>query len=422
MFQEESMAATFDIIIKQAKLRAQPDKLSEIGISGGKIAALAEKVPGEAATVIDAGGNLVTESFVNAHLHTCKVYTLEMMDDEAIKAYHGAEGQMGAAMTAIELAMKVKENYDEKWIVKNVRKAMAYAAIYGCTHIRTFADVDTKAKLEGAKALIRVREEFKGIVDMQVVAFAQDGIVREPGAEKLVREAMDLGADVVGGIPWIEYTDADIATHVKTIFDIAEKYNKPVSMLVDDAGDPGLRSLELMALETIKRGWQGRSLAHHGRAAALYPEPYLKKLEFLFKKAQMAWSTAPQTGPMVAPVKKLHHDGILIFIGQDDISDAYYAFGRNNMLENAFLSAHTMWMSTKEDMEMLYDMISILPARGIGLKDHVLKVGAPANLVVLDQPNVNEALRFHEAPAYTISHGKVVDKEKMLKIAKTKEW
>ncbi|MBN2257346.1 MAG: amidohydrolase family protein, partial [Anaerolineaceae bacterium] len=310
------MTGTFDILIKRAKLRSQADQLFEIGISGGKITALAEKVTGDAAMVIDAGENLVTESFVNAHLHTCKVYTLEMMDDEGIKAYHGSEKSMGAAMTAIELAMRVKEKYDEKWIVKNVRKATAYAAIYGCTHMRAFADVDTKAKLEGVKALIRVRDEFKGIVDMQVVAFAQDGIAREPGAEKLVREAMDLGADVVGGIPWIEYTDADVATHVKTIFDIAEKYNKPVSMLVDDAGDPGLRSLELMALETIKRGWQGRSLAHHGRAAALYPEPYLKKLEFLLKKAGMGWSTAPQTGPMVAPVQKLHQDGVLVFIGQ----------------------------------------------------------------------------------------------------------
>jgi len=415
-------AGTFDILVKKAKLRKKPDRLVEIGISGGKIVAIAEEVDGEATTVIDAGGNLVTESFINAHLHTCKVYTLEMMDDEAIKAYHGSEKQMGAAMTAIELAMKVKENYDEKWIVKNVRKAIAYAGLYGCTHIRTFADVDTKAKLEGVKALIRVRDEFKGIVDMQVVAFAQDGLAREPGAEKLVREAMDLGADVVGGIPWIEYTDADIAAHVNTIFDIAEKYNKPVSMLVDDAGDPGLRSIELMALETIKRGWQGRSLAHHCRAAALYPEPYLKKLEFLLKKAQMGWSTAPQTGPMVAPVKKLYKDGVLVFIGQDDISDAYYAFGRNSMLENAFVSAHTLWMSTPEDMEILYDMITLLPGRGIGLKDHVIKEGAPANLVVLDQPNVNEALRFHEAPAYTISHGKVVDKDQMMKIAKTKEW
>jgi cytosine deaminase len=288
--------------------------------------------------------------------------------------------------------------------------------------MRVFADVDSKAKLEGVKALLQAREEFKDIVELQVVAFAQDGLVREPGAEKLVHEAMKLGADVVGGIPWIEYTEADIAEHVKIIFDIAEKYDKPVSMLVDDAGDPDLRSIELMALETIKRGWQGRSLAHHCRAAALYPEPYLAKLEYLIKKAQMGWSVAPHTGPMVAPVQKLHKAGVLVFIGQDDISDAYYAFGRNNMLECAFLGAHTLWMSTPEEMETLYDMVTVLPGCGIGLKDHVLKVGAPANLVVLDQPNVNEALRFHEAPAHTISHGKVVEKAKMYQIAKTREW
>ena len=416
------MTTPFDILIKRSKLRAHPDKLLEIGISNGKISALAEKVQGDAATVIDAEGKLVTESFVNPHLHTCKVYTLEMMDDEAIKAYHGSEGHMGSAMTSIELAMKVKEKYNESWIIKNVRRAVAYAAIYGCTHMRVFADVDSKAKLEGVKALLQAREEFKDIVELQVVAFAQDGLVREPGAEKLVHEAMKLGADVVGGIPWIEYTDADIAEHVKIIFDIAEKYNKPVSMLVDDAGDPDLRSIELMALETIKRGWQGRSLAHHCRAAALYPEPYLAKLEYLIKKAQMGWSVAPHTGPMVAPVQKLHKAGVLVFIGQDDISDAYYAFGRNNMLECAFLGAHTLWMSTPEEMETLYDMVTVLPGCGIGLKDHVLKVGAPANLVVLDQPNVNEALRFHEAPAHTISHGKVVEKAKMYQIAKTREW
>jgi cytosine deaminase len=416
------MTAKFDILIKQAKLRSNPNKLVEIGISNGKIEAITEKTAGDAKTVIDAGGNLVTESFINAHLHTCKVYTLDMMDDEAIKAYHGSEGGMGSAMTSIELAMKVKEKYNESWIIKNVRKAVAYAAVYGCTHMRVFADVDNKAKLEGVRALLKAREEFKGIVDLQVVAFAQDGLVREPGAEALVRQAMDLGADVVGGIPWIEYTDADIKEHVKIIFDIAKKYDKPVSMLVDDAGDPWLRSLELMAVETINRGWQGRSLANHCRASATYPEAYLKKLAFLLKKAQMGWSTAPHTGPMHAPVQKLHAEGVLIFIGQDDISDAYYAFGRNNMLECAFLGAHTLWMSTRDEMETLYDMISTLPARGIGLKDHTLKAGAPANLVVLDQPNVNEALRFHEAPAYTISHGKVVDKEKMFKIVKKGEW
>lgn len=416
------MPDQYDILIRNVQLRNNEQNNLQIGISDGRIAAIEKSIPGKAAVEIDARGNLVSESFVNPHLHLCKVYTLEMMDDESIKAYHGSEGQMGSAMTSIELAMRIKENYNESWIIKNVRRAVAYAAIYGCTHMRVFADVDNKAKLEGIKALLRARKEFENIVELQVVAFAQDGLVREPGAEKLICEAMEMGADVVGGIPWIEYTQEDIAAHVRTIYDIAEKFNKPVSMLVDDAGDPNLRAIELMALETIKRGWQGRSLAHHCRAAALYPEPYLVKLEYLLKKAQMGWSTSPFTGPMVAPVKKLHEAGVLVFIGQDDISDAYYAFGRNNMLECAFLSAHLLWLSTPEEMETLYDMVTILPARGMGLLGHNLQVGAQANLVILDQPNVNEALRFHEAPACTISHGKVVDKAQMLRIVETHEW
>ena len=256
-----------------------------------------------------------------------------------------------------------------------------------------------------------MREEFRDVVDVQVVAFPQDGVVREPGAAELVREAMSLSADVVGGIPWIEFTDADIAEHVKVIFDLAEEFDKPVSMLVDDAGDPGLRSLELMALETIKRGWHGRSLAHHARAMALYPKPYLQKVAALMKKADMGIVSDPHTGPLHARVRELLEENVLVCLGQDDISDAYYPFGRNNMLEVAFLNAHLLWMTTRQELEMLYDMVTIEAAKCIGLKDFGLRVGAQANLVILDEPDVLEALRNHAAPAWVISHGKVVDQE-----------
>jgi cytosine deaminase len=402
------MTATLDILIRRAHLRDRPDKLVDIGIASGQIVAIEEGISLEARTEIDAHGNLVTESFVDPHLHTCKVYTLQMMDEEALKAYRGAD--MGKAMTAIELAARVKEKYDETWIIENVRKAIAEAIQFGNTHIRAFADVDSKARLEGVKALIRAREEFKGIVDIQVVAFAQDGIVREPGAADLMREAMELGADVAGGIPWIEYTDADIAEHVKTVFDLAENYDKDVSMLVDDAGDAGLRSLEVMALETIKRGWQGRSLAHHARAMSLYPKPYLQKLAALLKKAEMGLVSDPHTGPLHARVRELLEEGVLVCLGQDDISDAYYPYGRSNMLEVAFLASHLLWMTAAAEMETLYDMITTRAAQAMGLHDFKLKVGAPAHLVVLAQPNVLEALRHHDRPAYVISHGKLIEK------------
>ena len=413
------MTNHFNILIKQAKLRNQT-KLFDIGIKGGNITAIAENIKQDSEITIDAKGNLVTESFVNPHLHLCKVYTREMMDDEALTGYHAAD--MGKAMTTIELAALVKEKYDEKWIIKNVRKALAQAAIYGNLHIRAFADVDSKAKLEGMKALIRAREEFKGVVEIQVCAFAQDGLAREVGASELMRESMQMGADVAGGIPWIEFTDADIQSHIKEIFDLAQEFNKDVSMLVDDAGDAGLRSLEAMAIETIKRNWHGRALAHHARAMELYPQPYFQKVAALLKKADMAVVTDPHTGPLHARVKELIQEGVNVTLGQDDISDGYYPFGRNNMLEVAFLASHMLWMTTNREIETLYDMITINPARAMNIKNHTIKINVPANLVVLKAPNVIEALREHAAPLHVISNGKLIDKIKMEAISASGEW
>ena len=408
------MTAPFDLIIRKACLRGT-SKLQDIAIQDGKIAAIQDQVPDSAAKEIDAAGGLVTESFVNTHLHLCKVYTLQMLDEAALKDYQGAD--MGKAMSAIELAARVKENYDERWIIKNVRRAMLDAAKYGCTHIRAFADVDSKARLEGVKALIRAREEFKGIVELQVVAFAQDGIAREPGADKLMHQAMELGADVAGGIPWIEFTDADIAAHVRFIFDLAVEFNKDVSMLVDDAGDPGLRSLELQALEAIKRGWQGRSLAHHARAMALYPTPYFQKVAALLRKANMGVVTDPHTGPLHARVRELLEMNNLVCLGQDDISDAYYPFGRNNMMEVAFLASHLLWFTGASEIETLYDMVTTRAAQSINVTDYGVKAGMTANLVVMNEPSVVEVLRYHEQPRHVISHGKLVDLAQVAAIA-----
>ncbi|MFH1039424.1 MAG: amidohydrolase family protein [PVC group bacterium] len=399
-----------DLLIKNARLRKK-DGTWNIAVSGGKIEKIADQIAGPAKTEIDAGGNLVTESFLNAHLHLCKVYTLMMMSEDALKDYHD-EG-MGKAMTAIEAAAKIKEKYDEKWILPNVRKAVKLAALNGTTHIRALADVDSKAKLEGIKALLKAREEFKGIVELQVVAFPQDGVVREPGAARLVREALEMGADVVGGIPWIEYTEAAEQEHIDRMVDLAVEYDRNVSMLVDDAGDPGLRTLEMLALKTIEKGWEGRVLAHHARAMCMYPDPYFMKLVALLKRARLGVVSDPHTGPLHARVKDMLREGALVCLGQDDVSDAYYPYGRNNMLEVAFLNSHLLWMTTGEDRETLYDMITVEVARAMGVADFGMKVGNVANLVVLQDENVLEAFRNHREVKYLVSHGKLVDLDAM---------
>ncbi len=399
----------FDILIKNAKLRKK-EGLFFIGIKDGKIEKISTEVSENGKVEIDAEGKLVTESFINPHLHLCKVYTFMMMEQEALKDYHGKD--MGKAMTAIELAALIKAKYNESWIVPNVRKAITHAIKYGVTHVRGFADVDSKAKLEGVKALLKVKEEFKGVVDLQVVAFPQDGVVREKGAYELVEESLKMGADLVGGIPWIEFTEEDEKEHIDKMFELAKKYDRGVSMLVDDAGDPTLKTLEMLTLKTIKEGFNGRVLAHHARAMHMYPTPYFMKLVALLKKGEVGVVSDPHTGPLHARVRELIEEGALVVLGQDDISDAYYPYGRNNMLEVAFLVSHILWMTTREDMEKLYDMITIDAGRAIGLKNHKLEEGNPANIVILKDENVLEAFRYHRKPKYVISHGNLVDLEK----------
>lgn len=395
----------FDLVIKNARTRFSED-LVDIGIREGRIASIRRDLaPGEA-RVVDAAGRLVTESFVNGHLHLCKVYTLFMAGERALTSYQA--GSMGKAMTAIELASHVKDTYDETWIIENVRKALNLAVRYGTSHIRAFADTDTKARLEGVKALIKAREEFGDAVEIRIVAFPQDGIVRDPGAEDWVEQALQLGADVVGGIPWIEYTDEDARIHIDAMFRLALKYDKDISMLIDDAGDPGLRTLEMLAAKTLQEKWEGRVMVHHARAMALYPEPYFRKVLALLKRARIGLVSDPQTGPLHARVRDLYDEGVPVALGQDDIADAYYPYGRNNMLEVAFLASHLLWMTTLEEMDILYDLITTAPARAMGLADYGLREGNKADLVVLNAESVHEALTYHEAPAHVIKNGKEV--------------
>ncbi|MDA3941701.1 MAG: amidohydrolase family protein [Spirochaetia bacterium] len=395
---------TIDILIKNALLRNSTGTTTDIAISGGKVTEIRKGISDQANETIDAKGNLVTESFVNGHLHLDKVYTLEKVGMDAMNSYKS--GSMGGAMTSIEQASKVKEEYDEKWIIENVRTALDLAVKFGNTHIRAFADTDTKAKLEGIKAVLKAKEEYKDRVDVQVVAFPQDGIAKDPGAEEYIRQAMELGADVVGGIPWIEYTEEEMQDHIDKMFALAVEFNKDVSMLLDDAGDPDLRTTEMLIKKTLKEGWEGRVTIQHARAMSMYSEVYYRKIEHLLKKARIGLVSDPQTGPLHARVRDLYNAGVSVALGQDDISDAYYPFGRNNMLEVAFISAHIMGMTTFDEIDILYDLITTNAAKALGIKNFELAVGNEANIVVLGVPSTVKALWSHEAPVAVIKAGK----------------
>ena len=393
----------YDLILRNARLRS--GTIGEIAIAKGRIESISESVGSSTGQVIDAQRNLVTEPFVDAHLHLDKVMTASLAEETALDQYHG--GEMSGAMTAIEIASKVKEHYVESEILTRVRETLLKAERYGLRHVRAFADVDTKAKLIGVNALLKIKKEFKDQIGIQIVAFPQDGIIREPGTEELLYKAMDLGADVVGGIPWIEYTHEDARRHVDIAFEIARKYDKDIAMLTDDAGDPGLRTTEYLAVSAIRNGWIGRVAACHARATGLYNDVYHRKFAALLKRAEMGVVTDPHTGPLHVKVKELLNAGVTVALGQDDVDDAYYPYGRCNMLEVAFLASHLLWMMTHRDREIIYDMITRNAAKVIGIKDYGLGIGMPANLVVLSAGDLKEAFAHHSEPLYVVRNGAV---------------
>jgi cytosine/creatinine deaminase len=397
-------ANAYDLVVAAATIRGH-DGPRWIGIRGATIEVVSDTAL-QAARTIDAAGALVSPPFVNAHMHLDKVYTADQLGDASIEAY--TSDSMGAAMASIELASVVKESYDEVSVEANARRCLMSGLGYGVRHVLAFADVDTHAELRGIRPLLKLRDEFRDVIDLQVVAFPQDGLLRDPGAEELVRDAVELGADVVGGIPWIEYTDVDALEHVRRMCELAASHGRRVAMLVDDAGDPSLRTTAMLASEMIRLGLHGRGIAHHARALGLYPKPSLLRVARLAREAQLGFVSDPHTGGLHLPVFDLLAEGVPVAIGQDDCEDAYYAFGRHNMLEVVFLAAHLLGATVGDRLAALFDGVTSTAARVMGVAGHELAVGGSADLVVLAGTTVREVVARHEAPRYVIASGRVV--------------
>ncbi len=395
---------THDLVVGDATLRGRQGRW-HIGIDGGRISVVTEE-PLTGRDEIDAAGGLVTESFVDAHLHLDKVHTLDRAGDAALTAY--TSDGMAAALQAIELASAVKADYDRSWIEPNARSAVLEAVRHGVRHVLAFADVDTGARLEGVIPLLALREEFRGVVELQVVAFPQDGLLRDPGAEDLVREAVALGADVVGGIPWIEDSDAEAREHVRRMCALAAEHDRRVAMLVDDAGDPRLHTTAMLAEEMLEHGLVGRGVAHHARAVGLYARPAVERLAELAKRAGLGFVSDPHTGPLHLPVRELTALGLPVALGQDDIEDAYYPFGHHNMTEVAFLAAHALEAVDTAGLDLVYDAVTTTAATVLGVAGHRLEEGGNADLVVHHRSTLRAVLAHHEAPAYVVASGHVV--------------
>jgi cytosine deaminase len=394
----------YDLAIENARLL--DGTTTTLLVADGRFAEIGTAAPFRAASRRDAGGALVTPTFVNGHMHLDKVYTLPMMSEAGLEAY--TAGSMGGALASIDLAAEVKRRYDRSWILVNVRKALIDAVRNGVLHIQAFVDVDPVGRLEGMHAVLEARAEFADRLDMQVVAFPQDGLLKRPGTAELVEQALDLGADVVGGIPWIEYSDADARSHVAWACAVARERGLRVAMLVDDAGDPALRTTAMLAEQLVAHDLIGRGVACHARAVGTYDETSIRRLAGLARRAGMGFISDPHTGPLHLPVDAFVEEGLDVGLGQDDIEDAYYPWGRHNMLEVAFLSGHILGFRSNDRQRLLMEMVTSRAASALGIDNHGIEVGNDADFCIHAAGRVVDVLRDHAAPVAVYRRGALI--------------
>ena len=401
-----------DLIVRNARVRGEPGLL-DIAIDGRKIAAMAPALPQRATGEIDAAGRLVTPPLVNPHVH---------LD----KALLGAVMRPNVSQTleeAIAITWEFKRAYTEADIVKRAGAVVEMAVRHGALVIRAFADVDTVGGLMPVKGLLATRERYRNLIRMEVVAFPQEGILRNPGTEALMWEAMALGADVVGGLPWYEMTDADARTHIDIAFAIARARDADIHMLVDDTDDPNSRSLEYLAVKTLREGYAGRVSASHCGALAAYNEVYAEKVIGLVREAGITIVSNPHISLVLAGrrdrepvrrgitrVRQLLRAGVNVASGQDDVNDPYYPFGRASQLEVALFVAHTAHLTYPDELETVFDMVTVNAARALRLQGYGLAVGNDGDLLIWDASTVKEALTKQLPPTHVVRGGKVVAK------------
>src|SRR3712207_3032836 len=398
--------STTPLVVTGARLR--DGRVVDVHCAGGVVTDLAcpgqRRVP-DGAESVPADGGLVTETFVDAHLHLDKVRTLPLIGDAALEAYT-ADGMAGSAR-GIDLARAVKQHYGVETLLPAIREALADGERNGVLHVQAFADVDTAAGLVGVQAVLAAREEFRGRVDVAVVAFPQDGVLRDPGSAELVEEAMALGADVVGGIPWIEATPADQEAHVEWACALAARLGRRVAMLTDDTPDPASDTTRMLADAMRRHGLEGRGVACHARALGSYdPDRQIAVLD-LARGVGLGLVSDPHTGSAALPVERAVALGVAVALGQDDVEDAYYPFGRHNLLEVAFLAAHLLDMRSAPQLEVLVDLVTTSAARVLGLPDSRIRVGGPADLLVHDATRTVDLLARHAPPRVVVRAGRI---------------
>lgn len=398
-----------DLILRHCTL---PDgrRDHDIGIRDGRIVAVEPALAATAAEEVDAAGQLVTPPFVDAHFHM----------DSTLSYGLPRVNQSGTLLEGIALWGELKPTLTQDAIVERALAYCDWAVGKGLLAIRSHVDV-CDPRLLAVEALLQVRERVKPYLDLQLVAFPQDGVLRSPGALALLKRALDLGVDVVGGIPHFERTMGEGAESVRLLCELAAERGLRVDMHCDETDDPLSRHIETLSFHTQRLGLQGRVAGSHLTSMHSMDNYYVSKLLPLIAEAGVAAIANPlinitlqgrhDTYPKrrgMTRVPELLAAGVPVAFGHDCVMDPWYSLGSGDMLEVAHMGLHVAQMTSQAAMRQCFDAVTTTPARILGLEGYGLDVGCRADLVLLQARDVVEALRLRAHRLLVLRAGRVV--------------
>lgn len=399
----------YHLILRQGCLIT--GEVVDLAIAHGKIVEIAPQITALAEQEIKAHHHLISPPFVESHIHL----------DSALTAGEPRWNQSGTLFEGIEIWRDRKQSLSLEEVKARAIKALKLQASQGVLFVRTHADV-SEYNLMALQALLEVRDQVKDWITVQVVAFPQDGIYGSTNNEKLIEKALELGADVVGGIPHYEMTRDDGIKSVYRIFELAQKYNKLIDIHCDEIDDEQSRFLEVVAACAIRSEMSEKVTASHTTAFGSYNNAYAFKLMGLLKRSQINFIANPlinitlqgrtDTYPKrrgVTRVKELWQSGLNVSLGHDCIQDPWYNLGTGNMLDVANMAVHVCQMTGLPEINACYEMITTNGAKTLNLgHNYGIEVGKPANLIILDADTPYEAIRRRATVRYVISQGHVL--------------
>ncbi len=382
----------------------------DVGIVNGRIEQVAGKIEQRAEREIEAEGRLLTPPFIESHVHL----------DTTLTAGEPRWNESGTLFEGIRIWSERKKSVTREDVKDRATRLLRWQAAQGVLHVRTHVDI-TDPNLVALKALLELKEGVRDWMDVQVVAFPQEGILSYPKGAGLLEEALRMGADVVGGIPHYEHTREMGVESVKESFRLAEKYDKPIDIHCDETDDPQSRFLEIIAAEAIRTGMGSRVTASHTTAFGSYDDAYASKLMGFLVKSEINFVANPlinitlqgryDSYPKrrgVTRVKELLRNGLNVSLGYDNVMDPWYPLGTGGMLQPAHMAVHVCHMTTREEVTACFDMVTEKAARTLGVEEYGIVVGNPANLVLVNASDKWEAIRLLASAILVIKSGRII--------------